>query len=352
MSPDSQVSMNVVLVVGVIFSALLGVVLYMRRKMNESGNILSGSNIENLQGKIIVVTGGSNGIGKALVSELAGAGAKVVNGSRRLSELRTGPHPNVSTQNEKSERLSDNIHLDLSSFKSIETFFKEIIQKYGYIDILINNAACMGPKRTSDDNIDYCFQVNYLGHFFLSKLFINNHLKNENRTNQRLTIINLASNVFDMGSFISDNDITSLTNQNAANYTLLNGYANSKLCMILFSTELDRRYRHRGIQTIAVHPGYVKTGLQKHYPGLVGVILRCVASKLFRTPEEAVKGILFCCVREDKAALCGKVLFDGRLMEKWYIETNKELRSQKKAIMLWELSEKILESSKIASTDI
>ncbi|MHA1156578.1 MAG: SDR family NAD(P)-dependent oxidoreductase [Candidatus Heimdallarchaeota archaeon] len=125
---------------------------------------------QNLKEKVIVITGGTSGLGKEAAKELAKTNATLVILARNM-EL-------ASQVKEEIIEYSDNdkiefIQSDLASLKSIKEAAERIVSKYPKIDVLINNAGLFNSKRVlTEDGYESTFGVDYLAHFYLVLLLI------------------------------------------------------------------------------------------------------------------------------------------------------------------------------------
>ena len=104
----------------------------------------------------------------------------------------------------------------------------------------------MGPKKRSHDRYDLCFQVNYLGHYFLTQLLIHRLKPDPTRP---LRVINVSSDSYltscvDFDDVMMDNDVD-----------IYEAYGRTKLALIWFTTELNYRYWDSTITAVPVHPG-------------------------------------------------------------------------------------------------
>ena len=140
---------------------------------------------KDLTGKLIIVTGSSDGIGLETAKELLYSNAKVIFACRNKNKTE-------EIINNFPERIKKNaifIPLNLDSFKSIKNFADEIKSKYPKIDILINNAgmSSMGKISKTEDGHLNVFQVNYLGNVLLTLLLFDHFNKKESK------IINVSS---------------------------------------------------------------------------------------------------------------------------------------------------------------
>jgi NAD(P)-dependent dehydrogenase (short-subunit alcohol dehydrogenase family) len=199
-----------------------------------------------------VITGASGGIGFELTRRFARAGADVVmavrdeaRGERAIDRIRA---------TDPDARLSPRC-LDLASLISIDAFGERLNSEGVPVDILINNAGIMAvPKReVTEDGFELQFGVNHLGHFALT-----GHLLPLLRAAGRSRVIGMSSGIATFGR-ISFDDL-----QSSRGYRPWFVYAASKLAMLLFIRELDRRSRASGwnILSAAAHPGSTRTGLQ------------------------------------------------------------------------------------------
>ena len=120
-----------------------------------------------LTGKVAIVTGGSKGLGKAMALGLADAGADVVVVSRTLKDLEV-----VAKEIEGKGRKSLPVPADVSKKTDIERMVKEAIEKFGKVDILVNNTGISGDKpvlKMEEEYWDHVMAVNMKGPFLCSK---------------------------------------------------------------------------------------------------------------------------------------------------------------------------------------
>ncbi|WAR04004.1 RDH12-like protein [Mya arenaria] len=186
--------------------------------------------------------------------------------------------------------------LDLASLTSIKEFVDDFNNREPTLHVLINNAAYMGPQSTTMDGYERCFGVNYLGHFYLTYL-----LKDKLRRGAPSRVINLISDTYSKARLNFDD--LPLTP-----YDIKQAYARSKLCMVMFTSELHRRLAGDIIHVYGVHPGWVCTDILRNWPGVAGNILRTVSRVLFKSPEDGSQTVLFCAVGEKMREMSGKVL--------------------------------------------
>jgi NAD(P)-dependent dehydrogenase (short-subunit alcohol dehydrogenase family) len=212
-------------------------------------DVLSGLN---LQGKRILVTGVSAGIGVETARSLAAHGAHVLGAVRDLSkaEAATVEVRKDAAANGGSFEL---IALDLGSLKSVRASADQLLEKGERFDVVIANAGVMAtPFGHTADGFETQFGTNHLGHF----VFVN-RIAPLMGAGSRL--INLASS----GHRFSDVDLED-PNFERTPYEPFIAYGRSKTANILFAVAFDLRHRERGVRAAAVHPGGIQTELGRH----------------------------------------------------------------------------------------
>lgn len=206
------------------------------------------ADIPDLRGRVALVTGATDGLGVETARELARHGARV---------LLAGRNP------KKGQAALDSIRAKQPqaeiSFESVEledlTTVRSLAQRAGAqgVDMLINNAGIMGvPKRETAHGFEAQLGVNYLSHFVLTGAMLE---ALRSRSNPR--VVSLSSLAHRMGR-INFDDL-----QSRQGYQPMTAYAQSKLAMLMFAIELQRRSdRHGwGLTSTAAHPGFSTTNL-------------------------------------------------------------------------------------------
>jgi NAD(P)-dependent dehydrogenase (short-subunit alcohol dehydrogenase family) len=211
--------------------------------------VLSGVN---LQGKRILVTGVSAGLGVETARSLAAHGADVVGAARDLkkaeaatAEVRKG----AATAGGSFELVA----LDLASLKSVRECTDKLLAKGQFLDVVIANAGVMAtPFGHTADGFEAQLGTNHLGHFVLI-----NRIAPLLRKGSR--VINLSS----AGHRLSNVDLHD-PNFERTSYEPFVAYGRSKTANILFAVAFDQRHRGRGVRAAAVHPGVIETELARH----------------------------------------------------------------------------------------
>ncbi len=208
--------------------------------------------VPDLSGKLAVVTGSNSGLGFGLARRLSAAGADVVmairnraKGEAAINEIRA---------NVPSAKLTIK-PLDLSSLAGVAALGEQLNADGRPIDILINNAGVMTPPKrdTTADGFELQFGCNHLGHFALTA-----HLLPLLRAAGHARVVSLSSMAARQGRIHFDDP------QFEKSYTPMQAYGQSKLAVLMFARELNRRSSQAGwgIISNAAHPGLTKTNLQ------------------------------------------------------------------------------------------
>ncbi len=221
--------------------------------------VLSGVN---LQGKRILVTGVSAGIGVETARSLAAHGAHVVGAVRDL------PKAEAATAQVRKDAADNGgrfelIELDLGNLKSVRACADQLVAKGDPFDVVIANAGVMAtPFGHTVDGFETQFGTNHLGHFVLV-----NRIASLLRSGSRL--INLASS----GHRFSNVDLDD-PNFERTPYEPFVAYGRSKTANIQFAVAFDERHRQRGVRAAAVHPGGIQTELARHLDpsGLLSIV--------------------------------------------------------------------------------
>ena len=255
-----------------------------------------------LDGKLVVITGGTSGIGLESAKMLAAGGADVVITAR--SE-RKGENGIAAVQKYLQEANIDDppkirsVLLDLDDLESVKTFperFSAAVGKDSKIDVLMNNAGVMAiPERElTKDGYERTFQSNHLGHFALTAKLLP-------YLNENARVINVSSAAYNIAR--AGLDLDNLNGEKG--YGPWSSYGQSKLENILFTQELQRRADSANVPITAtcLHPGAVNTNLaryiigeekwqQKKETGPTGFFEKAVdtvISKALKTPQQGAE---------------------------------------------------------------
>ena len=212
------------------------------------------NNIEDLGGKVYIVTGANSGLGFESSKALAAKGASVVMACRNLDKGNKA----------KEEILKDFpavdikvMKLDLQDLSSVKSFSESFQNEYQRLDVLLNNAGIMMPPyQLTKDGYESQFGVNHLGHFALTGL-----LMNLIKTTPNSRVVNVSSLAHKRGEINFDN----LMYEKENSYSPMKAYGRSKIANLYFTYELQRRFEANKINALSVsaHPGISETNLSK-----------------------------------------------------------------------------------------
>ena len=276
-----------------------------------------------LEGKEIVITGATDGIGKVTARELAKMGASVTIVARNaekagavIKELRTAAgHDRIGF-----------VRADLSSQKSIRGAAETIKGRLKRLDVLINNAGAMYSRRElSEDGIERTFALNHLGYFLFTNLLLD-----QLKASAPSRIINVASAAHN-GVKLDMGDL-----QGAKGYSGWKAYQRSKLANIYFTYELACRLAGTNVTVNALHPGFVASSFGNNNRGLARALFS-VAKTLFAISEvNGARTSVYLASSPDVEGVTGK-----------YFDSRREVRSSpasyddQKWRELWRASEKL-----------
>jgi NAD(P)-dependent dehydrogenase (short-subunit alcohol dehydrogenase family) len=217
--------------------------------------------------RVVVVTGGSDGIGAAAARMLASRGDEVVVVGRSPDKTRA-----VAAETGAECHVADFTHLD-----QVRDLARELRARHSRVDVLLNNAGLIaGPQRTvTADGHELTFQVNHLAGFLLTVL-----LREPLAAAQGRVITTSSRAGAARGARVVPGDLDM-----AKGYDGLRAYQASKLANVLFTRELARRWGPLGVSAAAVHPGMVRSQWGRTGPAAVRLVMNSPFRLAMRSPE-------------------------------------------------------------------
>lgn len=213
-----------------------------------------------LDGLVIVITGASSGIGKALALELANRGATLILACRNV-EAGVLVREEINKQIYKNKPYIYVKHLDLTSIKSIVKFAESVNSEFKEIYGLVNNAGVFyHPHQITSDGYDITYQTNYLGPFILT-----HYLMKSLKRSDHARIVNVAS---DAHKLVNAYQLHAITNNQVEKRSNFAAYGASKLAVVLFTKEFGKKIAATNVIITAVDPGNVETPIFRHFPPL------------------------------------------------------------------------------------
>ncbi len=279
-----------------------------------------------MHGKVCLITGGTNGIGKSAALGLAQMGATVVIVGRNAQKT---AHVVEEVRAASGNQSVDSLVADLSSQRDIRQLADDFKRRYATLHVLLNNAGAVFMQRQlSVDGIEMTFALNHLAYFLLTHLLLDTI-----QASVPARIINVSSDAHSGGQIEFDNL------QGERHYGT-RAYGNSKLANILFTMELSRRLEGTGVSVNALHPGFVNTGFGKNNPGLLIKIIRAIIPLIARSPDKGAETSLYLASSVEVETLTGKYFHDSKA-----IPTAPQANDRAVAKRLWDVSAEMVDLS-------
>jgi 3-oxoacyl-[acyl-carrier protein] reductase len=236
-----------------------------------------------LEGKVALVTGAAQGIGRAVSLLLARNGADII-----VSDINLQKAEETVKEVQTLGRKALAMKVDVATFGDVEKMVEAILAQFGKVDILVNNAGIARDKlilRMTEEDWDAVLNINLKGTFNCTKAVVRYMSKQKSGK-----IVNIASVVGEMG------------NAGQANY------AASKAGVIGFTKTIAREFAHRGINVNAIAPGYIETPMTDALPDKVKEELKqLIPMDRLGKPEDVAEAVLFL-VSESANYITGQVL--------------------------------------------
>lgn len=244
--------------------------------------------------KVMLVTGGTSGLGKVVALELAKKGATTVIVGRNSAKTQAVVK---EIEQQSGNSAIDGLVGDLSSIAQVRGLTAEFRKRYSRLDVLINNAGAIFARRQATvDGYERTFALNHLAYFLLTNLLLD-LLK----TSAPSRIVNVSSRSHEGGAVNFDD----LQAERAYGIGGGRAYSQSKLANIMFTYELARRLAGTGVTANALHPGMVATPFGENNGGLMGLVMKLV-HRFAITPEEGADTIIYLAASPEVEGVTGQ----------------------------------------------
>jgi NAD(P)-dependent dehydrogenase (short-subunit alcohol dehydrogenase family) len=252
-----------------------------------------------MQGKTIVMTGATSGVGQVAAEELAAMGARIVQVARSKSRGEAA----MARLRECAPGVAHKIlYADLSRLSEMKRVTGEIAQSEPRIDVLVNNAgAVFNSRHETEDGLEQTFALNHLSYFVLT-----HGLRERLLASAPARIVNTSSDAH-RGNRLDFGDL-----QSARRFKGFPAYGRTKLANILFTRELARRLTGTGVTTNAFHPGFVATRFGDESGGFLSYGIR-FAKKLFAlSPEQGAETLIYLASSPEVEGVTGRYFYKRR----------------------------------------
>jgi retinol dehydrogenase-12 len=273
----------------------------------------------------LAITGPTSGIGSVTFQELCPEFDQIF----LLARNKTKADQLIANIPKSQKEKVIFIPLDLADMNSVKNTAKILSSKTAQIDVLINNAGGIFPKKEiTKDGFELTLAANHLGHFLLTNLLLPLLLKSENPK-----VINVSSEAHRAAK-------PNFSDLNYANtgFSSFNAYANVKLFNILFTKALVNKYGDKGLKSYALHPGVVKTNFGKEADGIFKIFWK-LASPFMITAKEGAQTSIFLAKSNMPKNQNGYYFKKKKPSTPSGMARSKDLREK-----LWEISEEMVEN--------
>jgi len=278
-----------------------------------------------MKDRICVITGATDGIGKAAACSLALQGAKLLlHGRDPEKGLRAVAEVKARSGNPAVEFLQ----ADFSSLAQVRHLAGMLAERAPRIDVLINNAGgIFGKRALSQDGYEMTLAVNHLAPFLLTHLLVE-----QLKSGGPARIVTTASNAHRRARIPFD-DL-----QSTRGYSPMGVYGMSKLANILFTRALAKRLQGTSVTATAVHPGFCRTGFGRDLQAspIVKGIFR-VASLFARSAEKGAETVVYLASSPEVQGASGGYYFDCKP-----IAPSAAAQDEAAAERLWQVSEQLV----------
>jgi NAD(P)-dependent dehydrogenase (short-subunit alcohol dehydrogenase family) len=273
-----------------------------------------------MQGKTVVITGATSGIGEVAAIHLAEQGARIVFTARDKARA----DDTMAKLRQANPSADHAVHMaDLSTLAEMKRVGGELARER-QIDVLVNNAGALFNKRQETaDGLEMTFALNHMAYFVITNLLLE-------KMQAGARIVTVASNAH-RGAKLNFDDLQSLRN-----YVGFPVYSRSKLCNILFNRELARRIAGSGVTANALHPGFVATRFGDNSGGLMRTVLKVAKPIGAISPEEGAQTIIYLASSAQVAGVSGVYFYESKPAT-----PTAEARNDEDAMRLWVISAQI-----------
>jgi NAD(P)-dependent dehydrogenase (short-subunit alcohol dehydrogenase family) len=275
-----------------------------------------------MQGKTVVITGATSGIGQVAAEALARQGARIVFTARDPAKAAA----TLARLKASGPAAHDFVIADLTTIAAMKAAGAALAAKAPRIDVLANNAGAMFDHReVTADGLEMTFAVNHMAYFVVTEVL-------RPSLAPRARIVSTASVAHNFGRLDFD-DL-----QSEKRYSAMGAYGTSKLENILWTCELSRRLASTGITANCYHPGGVNTNFGHNTKGVLSSVMR-FAQRFALTPEQGADTLVWLASAREIEGRTG-----GYWAKRKLVQPSAAARNPDNVARLWAASEKLAAS--------
>ena len=277
---------------------------------------------ENLENKVCLITGATNGIGEEAAKELNKMGAEIVfvarneeKGEQLKAELK-----------EATGKESTMILANLSSQAEVKSAAEKFLSMEKPLNILLNNAGIMNRERSiTEDGLEEVFSVNHLAYFTFTLMLID-----KLKSTEGSRVVNVASGAH---QFVKEMNFGDLQSEKV--FKPMQVYGQSKLANILFTKSLANKLADHGVTVNCLHPGFVSTGIGSNNKGIWNILMS-LARPFARKTDKGAETSVYLCSSPEVKDISGEYFVDCKIEK-----VSDAAKSSDQADKLWEISSEL-----------
>jgi len=273
-----------------------------------------------MAGKVVLITGGTAGIGKATAIGLATLGARVGVTGR---DLHRAEEAAAEIRVASGNPAVDAFAADMSSQAEVRRLATAVLNAYPRLEVLVNNVGGFWAHRhPTADGLERTFALNHLAPFLLTNLLLD-RLK----ASAPARVVPVSSGAQSMGRIDFDDP------QGARSYSGQRAYNQSKLANIVFTNELARRLEGTGVTANSLHPGVVRSNFGAEDQARWFAVMSHVILPLLKTPAQGARTSIYLASSPDVNGVTGQFFANRKPRS-----ANKAAYDTNMAARLWQAS--------------
>ena len=278
------------------------------------------NDVQQMADKVVLITGGTRGIGKATAIGLATLGARVgITGRDRARAEQAATDIRAASGNPAVAAFA----ADLTSQAEVRRLAVAVLDAYPRLDVLVNNVGGFWAHRhPTADGLERTFALNYLAPFLLTNLLLD-RLK----ASAPARVVTVSSSAQALGRIEFD-DL-----QGARHYSGQRAYNQSKLATVMFTNELARRLEGTGVTATSLHPGVVRTNFGAEDQARFFAVISRVVLPLLKTPAQGAQTPIYLASSPDLDGVTGQFFANRKPKTANKVAYDADMRAR-----LWQVS--------------